>query len=164
MLLLGHIHVSYFRAAGTPVFGFLMMSPLGGFCLIHIFAEVSVMYIPWDPLLVLHLSTSWWPAVQSATSPHTVAEVRLGSDLIWQSPGQKTNALPLCQRPGFAQENYIYSEFVVSFENFFLSRKLQSLHTIQLKNFLRNSRYYGAHFISIIADNTCYSSRLNYFS
>ena len=34
-------------------------------------------------------------------SPHACAEVGFGSDLNWQSPGQKTNALPLCQRPGY---------------------------------------------------------------
>ena len=37
---------------------------------------------------------------QPVTSPHACAEVGLGSDSNGQSPGQKTNALPLCQRPG----------------------------------------------------------------
>ena len=38
---------------------------------------------------------------QPVTSPHACAEVGLGSDSNVQSHGQKTNALPLCQRPGF---------------------------------------------------------------
>ena len=37
--------------------------------------------------------------LQLVTSPHACAEVELGSDLNGQSPGQKTNTLPLCQRP-----------------------------------------------------------------
>ena len=37
------------------------------------------MYIPQDPPLVLHMPTSWWPAVQPVTSPH----------LNGQTPGQK---------------------------------------------------------------------------
>ena len=59
------------------------------------------MYIPRDPPLVLHILTSWQPASQAVTSPHALEEVGLGSDLNWQSPGQKTNVPPLCQRPGF---------------------------------------------------------------
>ena len=48
-----------------PCFGFLVTSPLGfkarvGF-LIRI-AEANVMYVPWDPPLVLHLPTYWLPA------------------------------------------------------------------------------------------------------
>ena len=67
-----------------------------GFCLIHFFVEVNVMYIPQDPPLVLRISISWWLAVQPVTSPHASAEVGLGSDSNGQSPGQKTIALPLC--------------------------------------------------------------------
>ena len=37
---------------------------------------------------------------QPVTSPHACAEVGLGSDLNMQPHEQKTNALPLCQRPG----------------------------------------------------------------
>ena len=58
------------------------------------------MYIPQDPPLVLHMLTPWQLASQSVTSPHASAEVGLGKKLNGQSPGQKTNALPLCQRPG----------------------------------------------------------------
>ena len=36
-----------------------------GFCLIHFFVEVNVMYIPQDPPLVLHVPTSWQPAAQA---------------------------------------------------------------------------------------------------
>ena len=58
----GHIHTSYFGATGRlyPCFGFLVTSSLGfksqsGFCLICI-AEANVIYIPWDPPLVLHIA------------------------------------------------------------------------------------------------------------
>ena len=54
----GHIHMSYFEATDTP-FLFLVTSPLGfkarvG-CLIRI-AEPNIMYVPWDPPLVLHIA------------------------------------------------------------------------------------------------------------
>ena len=39
--------------------------------------------------------------MQLVTSPHACAEVGLSSDLKGQSPGQKTNALSLCQRTGW---------------------------------------------------------------
>ena len=39
---------------------------------------------------------------QPVTYPHACADVGHGSDLNGQSPGQKTNVLPLCQRPGLA--------------------------------------------------------------
>ena len=38
--------------------------------------------------------------MQLVTSPHACTEVGLGSVLNGQSPRQKMNALPLCQRPG----------------------------------------------------------------
>ena len=52
----------FLGATGTPVFGFLVTSPLGfkarvGSALFA-FAEVNVMYIPQDSPLVLHLLTS----------------------------------------------------------------------------------------------------------
>ena len=59
-----------------------------GFCLIHIFAEANVKYIPWDPPLVLHMLTSWQPAAQLVTSPHASVEVGLGSESNGQSTGQ----------------------------------------------------------------------------
>ena len=40
-----------------------------GFCLIHFFGEVNTMYIPWDPPLVLHISTSWWLASTASPVP-----------------------------------------------------------------------------------------------
>ena len=49
------------------------------------------MYTPQDPPLVLHMLTSWQPAVQPVTCPHASAE--LDSDSNRQSPGHKTNAL-----------------------------------------------------------------------
>ena len=86
-------------------FGFLVTFRLGfkarvGSAL-FIFAEVNVMYIPQDPPLVLHMLTSGQLTLQPVTSPHASAEVGLCSDLNGQSPAQKTNVLPLCQRPGY---------------------------------------------------------------
>ena len=44
--------VALFWISGNVSSGFLRQS---GFCLIH-FAEANVMYIPWDPPLVLHIA------------------------------------------------------------------------------------------------------------
>ena len=89
--------VSMFWISGDISSGFQSQS---GFCLICFFAEANVMYIPQASPLVLHMLTSWWPAVQPVTSSYASAEVGLGSDSNGPSPRQKTNALPLCLRPG----------------------------------------------------------------
>ena len=100
-VLFGGPLVPLFQISGDVASGFQSQS---GFCLIRFFAEANVMYIPWDPPLVLHMLTSW----QSVTSSHACAEVGLGSNhLNRQSPGQKTNALPLCQRPGFRVSSFL---------------------------------------------------------
>ena len=44
---------------------------------------------------------------QPVTSPHTCAEVGLGSHSNVQPHEQKTNALPLCQWPGLWSRNFI---------------------------------------------------------
>ena len=94
----------FFGGHWYPWFGSLVTSPgfqsQSGFCLIHIFAEANVMYIPQDPPMVLHMPTSWQPAAQSVMSPHASAEVGFGLDLNGQSLRQKMNVLPLCKRPG----------------------------------------------------------------
>ena len=88
-----------------PCFGFLVTSPLGfkarvGSALFAIFVEANVMYIPQDSPLVLHLLASWQP-VCSQSLPHMhVQRWNLGSDSNVQPHEQKTNALPLCKRPG----------------------------------------------------------------
>ena len=69
-----------------PCFEFLVTSPLSfkarvGSVLFACFAEAIVMYIPWNPTLVLHLPISWWPALQSLTFPHASAEVGVSSGL-----------------------------------------------------------------------------------
>ena len=51
--------------------------------------------------------------VQLVTSPHACAEVGLGSDSNVQPHEQKTNALPLCQRPGFNCIPYLENIFSV---------------------------------------------------
>ena len=58
-----------------------------GFCFIRFFVEVNVIYIPQDPLLALQYHSQ-----------------SLGLDLNGQSPGQKTNALLLCQRPRYREK------------------------------------------------------------
>ena len=46
-----------------PCFGFLLWVSKPEWVLPYLlFAEANVMYIPWDPPLVLHMLTSWWPA------------------------------------------------------------------------------------------------------
>ena len=46
--------------------------------------------------------------MQPVTSPHACAEVGLGLYLNEQLPGQKTNALPLCQQPSLMTSNVSY--------------------------------------------------------
>ena len=59
IILGGHIHMSYFGATDTPVLDFwwylLWVSKARVGCLICI-AEANVMYVPWDPPLVLHIA------------------------------------------------------------------------------------------------------------
>ena len=98
-------HMSFFWGHWYPCFGFLVTSPLGfkarvGSALFAIFAEANVTYIPQDSPLVLHFADLLAAGMQPVTSPHACAEVGLGSDSNVQLHEQKTNALPLCQRPG----------------------------------------------------------------
>ena len=64
-----HSHVLFWEH-WYPCFGFLVTSPLGfkartrGICLICI-VGANVMYVPWDPPLVLHMQTSWQTAYRS---------------------------------------------------------------------------------------------------
>ena len=59
-------HMSFFGATGTPVLDFwwcLLWGSKPEWVLPYsLFVEANVMYIPQDPLLVLHLPTSWQPA------------------------------------------------------------------------------------------------------
>ena len=83
-----------FWISGDVSSGFQSQS---GFCLIHVFAEVNVMYIPTSSATHADLLAA---GVQPVTYPCACAEVGLGSDSNRQSPTQKTNVLPLWQRPG----------------------------------------------------------------
>ena len=88
----------------NPCCGFLVTSPLGfkakvgsalfafygGECNVH--SPRSTSGATCADLLVA--------GAEPVTYPHACAEVGLGSDLKGKSPEQKTNALPLCQRPG----------------------------------------------------------------
>ena len=81
-------HMSFFGATGTPVLDFwwhILWVLKSEWVLPYslFFAEANVMYIPWDPPLVLHMPTSWGPALLPVLHPHNVAEVRLpGFELI----------------------------------------------------------------------------------
>ena len=103
--------MSFLGATGTPFWisgdifsGFQSQS---GFCLIHfscvgqcnVHSLRSTSGATHASLLVT--------GAQPVTSPHSCVEVGLGLDLNGQSFGQKTNALPFCQRPGSTGSNLI---------------------------------------------------------
>ena len=70
---------------------------------------------------------------QPVTSPHACAEVGLGSDSNVQSHGQKTNALPLCQRPGFPHLNLVVWIFIRPNANHFSVEGLRFASVLVLK-------------------------------
>ena len=76
-----------------PCFGFLLTSPLGFKA--RVAATLFAFFFTSGATLANLLSAG----TQPTTSPHACADVGLGSDSNRQSPRQKTNALPLCQRP-----------------------------------------------------------------
>ena len=93
----------------VPLFGFLVTSPLGFKARVGSKPEWVLPYLHCGGECNVHFlrsTSSATPAdllaagAQPVTSPHACAEVGLGSDLNGQSPGQKMNALPLCQWPG----------------------------------------------------------------
>ena len=71
----------FLGATGTPGLDFwwhlLWVSKPEWVLSFSLFAKVNVMYIPQDPPLVLHMTTSWQLSSPPVLSPHTVAEVRL---------------------------------------------------------------------------------------
>ena len=89
--------VPLFWISGDVSSGFQSQS---GFCLICYFCggECNVhspRFTSGATLANLLAASAQW-----VTSPHACAEVGLGSDSNVQPHEQKTNALPLCQRPG----------------------------------------------------------------
>ena len=70
-------HMSFFGDTGTPVLDFWWRVLWGSkpeWALPYLlFAEANVMYIPWDPALVLHLPTSLQPAC-SQSCPHILLQ------------------------------------------------------------------------------------------
>ena len=96
-------HMSFFWGHWYPCFsgdvssGFQSQS---GFCLIRYFCggECNVH----SPRFTsgATLADLLAAGAQPVTSPHACAEVGLGSDSNVEPHEQKTNALPLCQRPG----------------------------------------------------------------
>ena len=107
-------HMSFFWGHWYPCFGFLVTSPLGfkarvGSALFAIFCggECNVHSPRFTSSATL--ADLLAAGAQPVTSPHACAEVALGSDSNRQSSRQKTNALPLCQRPGLTWgENLTY--------------------------------------------------------
>ena len=90
--------VPLFWISGDVSSGFQSQS---GFCLIRYFSggECNVhspRFTSRDTLANLLAA-----GAQPVTSPHACAEVGPGSDSNVQPHEQKTNALPLCQQPGF---------------------------------------------------------------
>ena len=90
--------VPLFWISGNVSSGFQSQS---GFCLIHYFCGGKCNVHSPRFTSVATLADLLAAGAQPVTSPHACAEVGLGSDSNVQPHEQKTNALPLCQRPGF---------------------------------------------------------------
>ena len=83
--------MSFLGGHWYPCFGFLVTSPL------DFKARVGSALFA---IIGATLADLLAAGVQLVTSPHACAEVGLGSDSNVQPYERKTNALPLCQRPG----------------------------------------------------------------
>ena len=90
--------VPLFWISGAVSSGFQSQS---GFCLIRYFCGVKCNVHSPRFTSGATLADLLAAGAQPVTSPHACAEVGLGSDSNVQPHEQKTNALPLCQRPGF---------------------------------------------------------------
>ena len=103
VLFLGPL-VPLFWISGDVSSGFQSQS---GFCLIRYFCggECNVH----SPRFTsgTTLANLLAAGVQPVTSPHACAEVGLGSDSNVQPHEQKTNALPLCQRPSLGDRTLV---------------------------------------------------------
>ena len=99
-------HMSFLVATGTPVLDFCDVSSgfqsQSGFCLIRYFCGGKCNVHSPRFTSGATLADLLAAGAQLVTSPHACAEVGLGSDSNVQPHEQKTNALPLCQRPGFS--------------------------------------------------------------
>ena len=93
MSLLGPL-VPLFWISGDVFSGFQSQS---GFCLIHYFCGGKCYVHSLRSTFGATCADLLVPGVQPVTSRHICPEVGLGSDSNGQSPGQKTNAPPLCQ-------------------------------------------------------------------
>ena len=118
-----HTHV-LFWGHWYPCFGFLVTSPLGFKARVG-----SVLFAFCRGECNVHSLRSTYsrPLGSQCSASHfpTCAEVLLGWDLNRQSPRQKTNALPFCQRPGY--RHYLYTarmkfELLNHLRNFALHR------------------------------------------
>ena len=89
--------VPLFWISGDVSSGFQSQS---GFCLIRYFCRGECNIHSPRFTSGATLANLLAASVQPVTSSHACEEVGLGSDSNVQSHGQKTNALPLCQRPG----------------------------------------------------------------
>ena len=89
--------VPLFWISGDVSSGFQSQS---GFCLIRYFCRGECNVHSPRFTSGATLANLLVASTQPVTSPHACAEVGLGSDSNVQPHKQKTNALPLCQRPG----------------------------------------------------------------
>ena len=89
--------VPLFWISGDVSSGFQSQS---GFCLIHYFCGGKCNVHSPRFTSGATLADLLAAGTQPVTSPHACAEVGLGSDSNVQLHEQKTNALPLCHRPG----------------------------------------------------------------
>ena len=104
--------MSFFGATGTPVLDFwwrLLWVSKPEWAALFALRRRTVMYIPWDPPLVLHLPTSWRPA-RSRSCPHILLQ-RWGC---WDSNSCSQNicepdALPTELKPG----SHIYAKVML---------------------------------------------------
>ena len=107
--------VPLFWISGDVSSGFQSQS---GFCLIRYFCGGGCNVHSPRFTIGATLADLLVAGMQLVTSPHACAEVGLGSDSNVQSHEQKTNALPLCKRPGFQVEAFFEIQLLTSFVDF----------------------------------------------
>ena len=103
--------VPLFLISGDVSSGFQSQS---GFCLIRYFCRGECNVHSPRFTSGATLANLLAAGAQPVTSPHACADVGIGSDSNVQSHGQKTNALPLCQRPGLFISYLVLQNFTNS--------------------------------------------------
>ena len=97
--------VPLFWISGDLSSGFQSQS---GFCLIHFFCGGNCNVHSQRSTSGATCADLLAASMQLVTSLHVCAEMGLCLDSDGQSPGQKTNALPLCQRSGLLSHFYLH--------------------------------------------------------